>query len=139
MRLTVLSGLPGAGKSTLARELAVGSKAEVASRDDLRKHFPDLSEGELTIRLVQFARSLLRHNKSVIVDSCNLHSEDEKRWICLANEFEAVFKWIHLPTPVEVCITRDAQRPSPNGEVAINATALQYASRLKAFENGAVL
>jgi predicted kinase len=129
----------GSGKSTKARELAVNSEAEIVSRDDLRGHFPALTEAELTLRLVQLARSFLRHGKSVIVDSCNLHPEDEKRWICLANEFEAVFKWIHLPTPVEVCIDRDARRPNPNGEAAINATALQYASRLKAFENGAVL
>ncbi len=139
MKLTILSGLMGAGKTTLARELGLSPNTEIVCRDDLRNLFPSGSEAELTARLVKVAHTFLRHGKSVVVDSCNLHPDDEKRWINLANEFGAVFKWVHLSTPIELCIERDARRQSPNGSTAITATAALYASRLRAFERGAIL
>lgn len=123
LKLIVLSGLPGAGKSTTARQLSEEFHALVISRDDLRKNFTFIFENELTIRLVQFAASFLRNKVSVIIDAWNLHPVDRVLWTELANEAHAQLKWVHLDTPVEECVRRDSGRPVPNGPDAVRFAA----------------
>lgn len=130
LKLIVLSGLPGAGKSTKARQLSKEFEALVVSRDDLRKNFIFISEDELTIRLVQFAASFLRNRVSVVIDACNLHPVDRQLWTALAAEANVQLKWVHLDTPVEECILRDSKRRLPNGENAVRFAAANYAKQL---------
>ncbi len=130
LSLTVLSGLAGSGKTTLARQLSARTDAMVVSRDDMRKFLEILDESELTLRLVQLAVSFLRNDISVIVDSQNLHPADRVRWTELARLANAKLYWIHLDVPVEVCIARDAKRPVPNGEATIRTVAALNAVQL---------
>lgn len=138
MKLTVLSGLMGAGKSTRALKLSASSLAQIASRDDLRRFFPDADESELTLRLVQFARSILIAGNSVIVDACNLHPHDRVRWTELAEETGAELDWIHISRAADECVRRNAKRLNPVGAEAIYAMAVQYNVQLEAL-NGAAL
>jgi predicted kinase len=130
LKLIVLSGLPGAGKSTEARRLAREFEALVVSRDDLRRNFLTIGEDDLTIRLVQFAASFLKNEVSVIVDSWNLHPVDRERWANLAKASHASLRWIHLATQVDECVRRDARRLVPNGETSIRIAAAQHSRQL---------
>jgi len=136
LTLTILSGLPGSGKSTKARELQRLYGSLVVSRDDLRRNFSYIGEDELTIRLVQLTRSFLRNGISVIVDSCNLHPQDRDRWTNLAREHEARLYWIHVNTEVEECVRRDAGRATPVGGAAIRADAAMYDQNLRRLDQG---
>lgn len=136
LKLIVLSGLPGAGKTTAAMKLSSELGALVISRDDLRKNFTFISEDELTIRLIQFAASFLRNHVSVIIDAWNLHPNDRILWVELAKEAHAQLRWIHLDTPVNECIKRDSKRPSPNGASSIRLAAANYATQLTKLSRG---
>ncbi len=130
LTLSVLSGLPGAGKTTYALRLGRTNQATIISRDDIRVHFPELGENGLTIKLVQLAASFLKNQISVIVDSRNLDPVDRVRWIELANLNKAELRWISLRTPTMECVRRDSRRPSPVGEAAITKMAHQYSLNL---------
>jgi predicted kinase len=119
IKLIVLSGLPGAGKSTAARRLSHLYGARVVARDDLRKFFDGASEHELTFRFVQLAESFLRDGISVIADACNLSSWDFDLWTELSLTTHAVIEWVHLDVAPAECVRRDAQRPNPVGPMAI--------------------
>lgn len=130
LKLIVLSGLPGAGKSTKARQLSKEFEALVVSRDDLRKNFTFIFEDELTIRLIQFAASFLRNRISIIIDAWNLHPVDRQLWTALATEANAQLRWIHLDVPVDECVKRDAKRRAPNGENSVRFAAANYEKQL---------
>lgn len=131
LTLTVLSGLPGSGKSTRARALAAEGGAAVVSRDDLRKMIQVFDESELTLRLVQLGASFLRAGTSIIVDSWNLHPADYTRWSELAKLSGARLDWIHLDVPLELCIKRDSRRPTPNGESSVRAAYEANAAQIR--------
>lgn len=132
MTLYVLSGLPGAGKTTRALELADQKFAILLSRDELRVSYRSkIDEGHLTRVMAEQARYLLVEGYSVVVDSWNLTQGDEDLWYCLAADTGAVIQWIHLTTPVEVCVARDAQRPQSIGAECVRGAAAEFVSRLE--------
>jgi predicted kinase len=130
LTLTVLSGLPGSGKSTAARRHSADTGAIVISRDDVRKNFDFISEGDLTLLLVSLSASLLRDGVSVVVDSWNLHPKDKARWAELARLSGATLEWVHLSTSLIECIRRDAKRLTPVGAETLNLTAANCARQL---------
>lgn len=131
LKLIVLSGLPGSGKSTAARNLAKRYNAVVVARDDIQCYFPDMLEENKTILHVEYASSFLDNKTSIVADACNLEVRDAERWRELALLHHARFTWVHLPTRAAECIRRDAGRPNPIGPKSIAAMAERYASRLE--------
>jgi predicted kinase len=88
--LFLLSGLPGAGKSTLARTLAIRSGAVVLESDRLRAllfaspvHSPRES-GLLFSAMRAAARTLLQRGHGVIVDATNVTEADRRPFYQLA-------------------------------------------------------
>lgn len=131
MILYVLSGLPGAGKTTRALELAATRFAVLLSRDELRVSYRNkIDEGHLTEVMAVQAKYLLSSGYDVVVDSWNLTCSDEDLWFCVAADAGAVIQWIHLNTPVEVCVERDAARPLSIGEDCVRGAAEEFADRL---------
>ena len=132
-RLTVLSGLPGAGKSTIARRIVARTGASLVGRDELRAALVNCSdEALLTFMLVDLARALLACGCDVVVDAWNLHPDDWARWEDLAWLQGAELRWRHVATPVEECVIRDARRPNPNGADRVRGAAKEYAGQLAA-------
>lgn len=125
MRLIVLQGLPGAGKSTMAAELAAALKAKVIAFDDLRKEYPTLPASDLMFVLVRSVGMALP-SMDVIVDACNMHPHDRIRWETVAAAYNAEFEWVKIEVPTEECIARDAQRDEPVGEFRIQEMAAEY-------------
>lgn len=132
MILYVLSGLPGAGKTTRALELAATRKAIMLCRDELRVSYRNaIDESDLTQVMARQALFLLEQGYDVVVDSWNLEASDEDLWYCVAADARAVIQWIHLNTPVEVCVSRDAERPLSIGEDCVRGAAQAFEGRLK--------
>jgi tRNA uridine 5-carbamoylmethylation protein Kti12 len=108
--LLITRGLPGSGKTTWARawvEDAPARRVRV-NRDDLRQcafGLPILDlAGESAITVMEHAR----------------------QWADLAVEAGAGFGWADFPTPLDVCLTRDAARDQPVGEQVIRGMYARF-------------
>jgi adenylylsulfate kinase len=118
-----ITGLPGSGKSTIARELETllgerGVPVLTLAMDNLRtfltphpKYTDEEREGVYRA-LVLVARLILKHSpKSVIIDATG----NRKRFRTLAREHLADFAEVYVNCPVEVCRAREQSRKK--GEV----------------------
>lgn len=131
----VLSGLPGAGKSSRARQIIAEARraagrpgtAGVVSRDTIREHILGLTmapgdqvldrDGEDVVTAVTEAqaRALLAAGVSVVVDATNLVPAHVDRWRAIADGHDAALDVVTLDTPVEECIRRDEARHAAGG------------------------
>ena len=134
--LTVLRGLPGSGKTTLARELRDDARNRagrpgtlvVISRDDIRQHLIGLSmapddavldrAGEALVTAIETAivdACLAAAGVDVVVDATHLDRSHLERWDVAAGLHGAQLDVRDLDVPVEECIRRDAARAAAGG------------------------
>jgi predicted kinase len=112
--LIALAGLPGAGKSTLAKALQARLRAEIVSRDAVRtSEFPnwdDRAAKRAAFEVVRLEVSvLLRAGATVIVDGATLSTRAERRVLAqLASSLDAGFLVLWLDVPAELAATRIA-------------------------------
>lgn len=133
--LTATRGLPGSGKTSWAlAQLAAAEPGQLArlNRDDLRQmlhnqapHTP-LTEQQVTLAQHAGIEQLLRAGVSVIVDDTNLRARHLRTLAELAWRCGAEFVVRDFDTPLEQCLRRDQQRPSPVGEAVIRGMHERY-------------
>jgi predicted kinase len=112
MRIVVLVGLPGSGKSTyLARKNAVG-----LSSDTIRRWLAD-DETDQTIhdRVFQTLRYLLRHRLALgrpvtYVDATNLTPQERAPYLGIGKSYGCEVEAVFFAVPLAVCRERNAQR-----------------------------
>ena len=129
--LTALRGLPGAGKSTHAA-MSRSQGRRVVNRDTLRlamfgiTRLEYIEEQAVTVAEEAAVRASLAGGVDVIVDAMHLRPRYLRRWKRIAEEFNAHLEIVELPTDLEECIRRDAQRENPVGEEVIRGLARKY-------------
>lgn len=129
-KLKMLSGLPGSGKTTLARELVEDSgNAGRINRDDLRamlfnSKWSGAREGIVIEVEKAIARVLLNHNMKPVIDDTNLTPKHYALWNEFCKAWGADLETHIMPTDLKECIRRDSQREKPVGEAVINRMAL---------------
>lgn len=115
-----LTGLPSAGKSTIAAALAgrlapTGRPVEVLDGDEVRPH---LSQGlgfsradrSLNVRRIGWVAHLLaRHGVLAVVPVIAPYADDRSAVRALHEERGAVYVEVHVTTPVEVAGARDVK------------------------------
>ncbi len=115
-----LTGLPSAGKTTIARALAVqlrasGRRVEVLDGDDLRTHLTaDLGfsreDRDTNVRRVGFVARLLAHNGVVALVPVIAPYAAARAQVRAEHEAEGTaYVEVHVATPLEVCADRDVK------------------------------
>jgi len=131
MKLLMLKGLPGSGKSTYAKTLLEKGGWVRVNKDDLRammhnsKHS---SKKEVMILRVRdlIVKEALERNLNVVVDDTNFHPKHEVVLKEIAKEYGATFIAQFIATPIEVCLERDLARPNSVGPKVIWAMYNEY-------------
>lgn len=137
MKLTMMRGLPGSGKTTRARKMVVdsGNQARV-NRDDLRAMLFDgkwSGKREAAVIAVEkaIAHTLLCHGLNPVIDDTNLLPKHKQMWQDFAkaegiqhsnNPVEFVLE--DVGTPLHECITRDYWRHNEPGEHYVGAPVI---------------
>jgi predicted kinase len=112
--LTVLMGLPGCGKTTVARRLhAIAPQLIILSRDLVRRELfahPDYSAGEkgdVFDELLSRAGRELSDGRDVLIDGMTFsHGAERERAAASAHEAGATFLMVHCDCPLEVALAR---------------------------------
>ena len=113
MRIVVLVGLPGSGKSTYLEQLGVIG----LSSDAIRKLLVD-DETDQTIhaRVFQTLRYLLEQRLAIgravtYIDATNLTPEERGPYLAIGRAWGCDVEAVFFDVPLEVCLERNAQRP----------------------------
>jgi predicted kinase len=112
MRIVVLVGLPGSGKSTYLEQIGAGA----LSSDAIRRLLAD-DETDQTIhdRVFQTMRYLLRHRLALgrpvtYIDATNLTPEERRQYIGVGRSYGCELEALYFDVPVAVCRERNARR-----------------------------
>lgn len=112
MRVIVLVGLPGSGKSTYVERLGVAA----LSSDALRKSLVD-DETDQTVHAEVFEtlRYLLRQRlrlrrAATYIDATNLTPEERHPYVAIARSYGAQIEAAFFDISFEVCLARNRQR-----------------------------
>lgn len=133
MKLLILSGLPGSGKSTWAKQFVSDNKDWVrVNRDDLRNmrgtYWIPKQEDMITHMEDQCVLAAFRNGLNVVLDSTNLNANRNKaRYLKYKESFpELTVEYKFIETPIEECIKRDLVRPNSVGEKVIRDMYSKY-------------
>ncbi|MGV9611697.1 bifunctional aminoglycoside phosphotransferase/ATP-binding protein [Nocardia xishanensis] len=133
VRLALVGGLPGTGKSTVARRLAANTGATVLSTDRIRTElaariltgeggefgagrYSPANKARVYDELLNRARTLLASGVSVILDASWVDTDERRRAAELAERTHSDLVQLHCTCPTELAAGRIRERPRGDSE-----------------------
>lgn len=133
-KMIILAGLPGAGKSTLAKKMVKQDSTYVrVNLDDIRSMLgtSDFDKEKLVEQIELTSITYAFNQKyNVIVDDTNLNPKKINKLKAIAKQYNADVDYKLISTDVEECIRRDALRERPVGEDVIRRFYEKYHENL---------
>ena len=133
-KMIILAGLPGAGKSTLAKKMVKQDPTYVrVNLDDIRNMLgtSDFNKEKLVEQIELTSITYAFNQKyNVIVDDTNLNPKKINKLKVIAKQYNAEVDYKLISTDVEECIRRDALRERPVGEDVIRRFYEKYHENL---------
>lgn len=126
MRLTIyiLSGIPGSGKTTMAKQLAEQHNAVILSYDDMpRANTKASMDGSVMEAWFDTIHDTLQSGKSVVCDGLFLTSDERKRLLSAIADIQCGKVLVYKDVPVEVCLQRNRQRKARLPDFVITQSA----------------
>jgi predicted kinase len=105
--LVLLSGLPGAGKTTFALALAPRLGAEHIESDAVRRTlfaapiYDSRESAQVFARVEALARAALEGGRHAVIDATNVAQKDRRRFVRLAQRFDAAIVAVRIMAPDE--------------------------------------
>lgn len=114
MKITVLVGIPGSGKSTWVKESYDGN-GEVLSSDAIREELygDEAIQGnpsEVFDELYYRMEECLKRDLDVVIDATSIGKRERYTTIKMAKQYNAELEAIVFKTPIAVCIRRNDER-----------------------------
>ena len=143
MRVVVLCGLPGSGKSTYLDGLNVTA----LSSDHLRKLLiDDETDQSIHAQVFETLRYLLRQRLALgrpvtYIDATNLTPEERHPYIAIGRAYGSEIEAVFFNVPLETCLERNRQRPRsvPEDAVRTMAAKLKAPSEEEGFSRVTIL
>ena len=113
MRIVVLAGLPGSGKSSWLERTTGGG----ISSDAVRKLLADdETDQSIHAQVFQTVRYLLEQRIAIgrpvtYIDATNLTSEERRPYVDIARSHGCEIEAVFFDVPLAVCLERNARRP----------------------------
>ena len=113
MRIVVLVGLPGSGKSTYLKQMGVSG----LSSDAIRKLLADdETDQTIHVRVFQTLRYLLEQRLAIgravsYIDATNLTPEERGPYLAIGRAWGCDVEAVFFDVPLDVCLGRNAGRP----------------------------
>jgi predicted kinase len=153
--LVILSGLPGAGKSTLKdtaenfrdldaawlstddiRRQLLGAVTDLAENGELIEVLPEAANIEVFAILKLMVRARLRNGRTCIIDATSLTDADRKPFVDMAQAHGVGYKVLILGTALDDCLTANQNRTRKVPEARIREMSKTATAELKVNARG---
>lgn len=112
-KLIVMSGVPGSGKSTFARDNNWNGPIVILSTDNIRKTLTGdagcLDKDEIVWKYIYAVLAKPHVDATYVVDATNLVSKRRKSYLQYKNNFKTI-ELIYLYVDIETALARNASR-----------------------------